>query len=123
MIAGDTNAWIHFLSGKTNRFSKLMEQSLKDHLLVLPVPVLHELICYPELNDFDRKYLLELPKVSAMDQTWISASEMRKVLFQKKKKARAMDSLIAQICIERNLSLISDDYDMEAFVQFGLKLF
>jgi predicted nucleic acid-binding protein len=84
--------------------------------------VLHELICYPELNDFDRKYLLELPRLPTTDQTWISASKMRKNLLQRKKKARVVDSLIAQICIENSLKLISDDRDMKAYVHFGLKL-
>jgi predicted nucleic acid-binding protein len=68
------------------------------------------------------RLMTQLPRLITNEETWIRAGEMRRKLVEKKSKARGMDCLIAQNCIDHDVSLITLDYDFCHFTAFGLTL-
>jgi hypothetical protein len=122
MIAADTSAWIDYSKGAENGPSQLLESALSDGALVMPMPVLFEILSGPGLTSEARALILELPKLDCLPKFWERAGDLRRKLLKKGLKARSMDCLIAQSCIDHRISLIAADSDYRHFVKDGLKL-
>ncbi|MEK7381699.1 MAG: PIN domain-containing protein [Elusimicrobiota bacterium] len=122
MIAADTSAWLDYSKGVESGPSRRLEQSLSEGTLVLPLPVLFEVLSGPGLTQDAEKFIRELPRLAAKPGYWERAGELRRVLLKKGLKARAMDCLIAQNCIDHDVALIAADLDYRHFAKMGLKL-
>ena len=122
MIAADTSAWIDFARGTASRSCLALERALQDGALVMPSPVLFEVLSGPGLTEEAKRPLLRLPRLEAGGEYWERAASMRRKLLAKGLKARAMDCLIAQACLEHGVGLIAADEDFRHFVAFGLRL-
>lgn len=122
MIAADTSAWLDYSKGLESEKSQLLETALSDGTLVMPMPVLFEILSGPGLTQEARTLFLELPKLDALPGYWERAGDLRRSLLRKGLKARSMDCLIAQNCIDHSVSLIAADSDYRHFVKDGLKL-
>ena len=53
---------------------------------------------------------------------WERAGTLRSRLLAKGRKARLADSLIAQSCLDHDVTLVATDADFKHFVRDGLKL-
>lgn len=117
MITADTSTWVAFLNGTMGDDVLLLKKSLQDHqLLLLPV-VLTELLSDPKLPPDIAASLNDLPLVDLEPGFWHRAATLRAKVLAKRRRARLADSLIAQLCLDANIPLITRDRDFRAFAQ------
>lgn len=122
MIASDTSAWIEYFAGERSRTAQLLEGSLRDGNQVMLPPVLFELLSGPGISASVAELIRQLPRLGLTPGFWERAAEIRRVLLDAKLKARAMDCLVAQVCIDHNVPLMVADKDFRHFVRFGLQI-
>ena len=122
MIAADSSAWLDYSRGLDSTHALRLEKCLADGTLVLPVPVLFELLSGPRLTPEAEALIRRLPKLDTLPGFWERAGELRRFLLAGKLKARAMDCLTAQNCIDHDVALIAADGDFRHFSARGLKL-
>lgn len=122
MIAADTSAWIDYAKGVPSVGARHLEGGLSEGNLVMPLPVLFEVLSGPGITADASALITRLPRLEILEGYWERAAELRKFLLKKGLKARAMDSLIAQTCLDHNVPLIAVDQDYRHFVKRGLKL-
>lgn len=115
MIAADTSTWISFFEGEQGDDVLALAGALKSRQVVMPPPVLTELLSDPELSASVAQTLLELPLVALKDGFWHRAGRLRAKVLARKWKARLGDALIAQCCIDADIALITRDGDFKAF--------
>lgn len=124
MIAVDTSVLIDYFKGNANPQTEKVDEALSFHALVLPPVVLAELFSAPNLSGELINYLLELPLLEPQAGYWKRAGQTRAKLISKKLKARLADTLIAQVCIDSKVPLITSDQDFRHFhAHCGLKIF
>ncbi|HEY2860188.1 MAG TPA: PIN domain-containing protein [Terracidiphilus sp.] len=117
MIAADTSAWISFFEGDEGEDVVALAKALKARQVVMPPPVLTELLSDPKLSPSVAQTLLELPLVPLTDGFWFRAGKLRAKALARKRKARLGDALIAQCCIDADVALITCDRDFKAFAE------
>jgi predicted nucleic acid-binding protein len=117
MIAADSSTWVAFLSGASGDDILLLQKALQDRqLLMLPV-VLTELLSDPSLSSEAAAILLDLPLVTVEPGFWQRAGMLRAEVLAKRRRARLGDSLIAQLCLDASIPLITRDRDFRSFAQ------
>ncbi len=117
MIAADTSTWIAFFEGEQGEDARLLDKALEDRqVLMIPV-VLTELLSDPGLSGDVAKTLAEIPMIEIEPGYWQRAGALRAKVLSKQRKARLGDALIAQTCIDRNVSLLTRDKDFRAFAE------
>lgn len=119
MIAADTSSWIAYLSGEAGEDVRVLDNALAEGQVCLPVPVLTELLSNPRLAEDVVQDLLELPLVEPTPGFWVRAGRLRAGVLKKGRRARLGDALIAQLCIDQGVKLISRDRDFRAFAEAG----
>ena len=122
MITADTSAWIDYSKGLESRCSQHLEECLSDGTLVMSPPVLFEVLSGPGLIPEAERLICQLPRLELRPGFWERAGQMRRTLLKKGLKARSMDCLIAQSCIDDEVALIATDQDYRHFSKFGLKI-
>lgn len=122
MIAADTSALLDFVKGNASRAASLLEKYLGEGSVVLPEPVLFEILSGPRMTEEAEETILVIPRLVVLPGYWERAGAMRRKLLKKKTRARAMDCLVAQICIDHRVPLITGDQDFRRFDSFGLQL-
>lgn len=122
MIAADTSTWISFFGGQQGEDVTALTRALETRQVVMPPPVLTELLSDPALSPPVAKTLLELPLVPLKDGFWHRAGRLRAKALARKRNARLGDALIAQCCLDADISLITRDRDFKAF-SHALNLF
>ena len=122
MITADTSAWIDYSRGLESRSSNQLEECLSDGTLVMSPPVLFEILSGPGLTPEAERLICQLPRLEVSTGLWERAGQMRRALLKKGLKARSMDCLIAQNCIDDEVALIAADQDYRHFSKFGLKI-
>lgn len=123
MIALDTSSLVAYLSGQNGPDVEAVELALQHKQGVLPSVVFSELLSDPKLPDTVVYLLKSLPLLEVMDGFWERAGFLRAKLIAKKRKARLADTLIAQICLDHDVTLITRDADFRHFARLGrLKL-
>jgi predicted nucleic acid-binding protein len=115
MIAADTSTWISFFEGSQAEDVFALVNALRARQVVMPPPVLTELLSDPEISASVSQTLLELPMVALKDGFWQRAGKLRAKVIARKRKARLGDALIAQCCIDAGIALITRDGDFKAF--------
>lgn len=121
MIAADTSTWISFFEGEQGDDVLALARALESRQVVMPPPVLTELLSDPELSASVARTLLELPLVALKDGFWHRAGRLRAKVLAGNRKARLGDALIAQCCMDADIALITGDGDFKAFSS-GLNL-
>ena len=117
MITADTSTWVAFLDGALGDDVLLLKQALQGHqLLMLPV-VLTELLSDPSLPPSLAASFTDLPLVEIESGFWQRAGALRAKVLAKGRRVRLADSLIAQLCLDAGLSLITRDRDFHSFTE------
>jgi predicted nucleic acid-binding protein len=115
MIAADTSTWVAYLGGLSGDDVLLLKKALQDRqLLMLPV-VLTELLSDPKLPSAIAASLMDLPLMELEPGFWQRAGALRAKVLSKNRRARLGDALIAQLCLDNGVSLITRDRDFRAF--------
>jgi predicted nucleic acid-binding protein len=123
LIATDASSLIAYFDGEIAPDTDAIAVAFETRELVLPPPVLVELIgrsataaAFDEISNG----AAQLPISQGF---WLRARQNRGLILSKGLKARALDSLIAQCCIDADVPLIARDTDFRHFANWcGLKL-
>jgi predicted nucleic acid-binding protein len=123
VIAVDTSSWIAYLAGDDGEDATLVDQALRDELAVMPPAVLCELLSDPRLSTHLKEHFMRFPLLETGSGYWTRTSLLRANVLKRKHRARLADSLIAQSCIDHDVTLITRDSDFRWFARYGkLKL-
>jgi predicted nucleic acid-binding protein len=123
MIAADTSTWVAFLEGGVGQDVSLLDRALLNGQVLMVPAVLTELLSDPQLPPNLNARLCQIPMVEIEAGYWQRAGALRAKALKKRRKARLGDALIAQSCIDRNISLITRDRDFRVFAEAtGLNL-
>lgn len=123
MIATDSSSFIAYLEGEEARDTHHVIAAMDNDTLMLPPPVLTEILSDPFLSKETVHAIKHLPVLTIFPDFWSRAGLLRAQLLAKKLKARLADTLIAQSCIDHQIPLITRDSDFRHYVKYGLVLF
>ncbi len=122
MIAADTSTWIAYLGGVGGEDTQLLDKALEESQVVMVPVVLTELLSDPKLPSAVVETLSEVPMIEPEAGYWQRAGALRAKVLAKHRKARLGDALIAQSCLDQDISLITRDRDFQIFADAaGLK--
>lgn len=122
MIAGDTSTWIALLQGQAGVDVEQLRRALQEGGIQMVPAVLCELVSDPKLPASIAAALARLPQAELSSGYWEKAGQLRAGLIARGRKARLGDALIAQHCLDHDITLLSRDRDFLAFVATaGLK--
>jgi predicted nucleic acid-binding protein len=123
LIAADASSLIAFFEGEIAKDTDAIAAAFDSLELVLPPPVLLELIGKPSGSSAYDEIADKATLLPLGEGYWQRARVSRGLLLSKGLKARAVDSLIAQCCIDADVPLIARDTDFRHFARWcGLKL-
>ncbi len=123
MIAVDTSVFILYLQKQQGNDIEVLRRNLSMGEALFSPVVLTELLSAPGLEADEKELILSLPTLDIEYGYWQRAGETRQKVLQKKLKAKLGDALIAQSCIDHDLSLLTRDPDFLHFSNHcGLKL-
>jgi predicted nucleic acid-binding protein len=117
MITADTSSWVAFLDGASGDDVLLLNKALQAHQLSMLPVVLTELLSDPDLPPAVAASFTDLPLIEIDSGFWQRAGALRAKVLAKRRRARLADSLIAQLCLDANLSLITRDRDFRPFAE------
>src|ERR1035438_7598893 len=115
MIAADTSTWIAFLEGSAGEDVRLLDRALEDRQVVMVPVVLTELLSDPKLPSTVAETLTDVPRIEINSGYWQRAGLLRAKVLTNRRKARLGDALIAQTCIDADISLLTRDRDFRTF--------
>jgi predicted nucleic acid-binding protein len=108
MIAADTSTWIAFFEDCAGDDVQLLDRALKDRQVLMVPVVLTELLSDPKLPSTVAETLSEVPLIELEPGYWQRAGVLRAKVLAKRRKARLGDALIAQNCIDADISLLPE---------------
>jgi len=117
MITADTSTWVAFLNGALGDDVLLLKKALQGHQLSMLPVVLTELLSDPSLPPPVAASFSDLPLIEIESGFWQRAGTLRAKVLAKRRRARLADSLIAQLCLDADLSLITRDRDFRSFAE------
>jgi predicted nucleic acid-binding protein len=123
MIAVDTSSWIAYLQGEEGPDTAVLDDALERALAVLPPVVLSEILSDPELEESTRDLFRRLPLLEPSPGYWERVGSLRAKVLARNRRARLADALIAQSCLDHEISLLTRDGDFRDFAEVsGLRL-
>jgi predicted nucleic acid-binding protein len=122
VIAIDTSSLRRFLAGETGADVDDVRAAIAQGRAVLPPVVLCEALSDHSLPAAVVEDISNLPMLEVREGFWHRAGLLRARLIKAGHKSKLADVLIAQTCIDHQLSLITHDRDFRHFVRHGLKL-
>lgn len=114
MIAVGTSTWIAYLGGDGGEDVELLDRALRDRQVLMAPAVLTEVLSDQGLPAEVKHTLLELPLMEVQAGYWQRAGSLRAKVLAKGRKARLGDALIAQICLDHAIPLLTRDRDFRA---------
>ena len=102
---------VAFFQGQNGEDSESLGSALQTKQLVLPSVVVTEILSAPRLAPEFEELILGLPRLEFLPDTWVRAAYLRRRLIERKLRAYVADALIAQLCIDHQVALISRDKD------------
>ena len=106
---------VAFLEGESGDDVELIQFALDHQQLVLPPPVLTELLSDSGLPRHVRTLLAGLPILELEPGFWERAGVLRASVLKKRRKARVADALIAQSCVDQATPLVTRDNNFRRF--------
>jgi predicted nucleic acid-binding protein len=123
MIAVDTSSMIAYLEGASGKDVQLLDQALEAKQIVLPPVVLSELLGDAKLPKEIVSLFKTLPILEISEGYWERVGVSRSQVLAKGFKARLVDTLITQSCLDHKLGLLTRDLDFKTFSKIcGLML-
>ena len=123
MLAVDSSTFIAYIDGLAGTDVEALDRALASSQVVLPPVVIAEVLSQPGFPEDHRKRLLAMPVLEPDPGFWTRAAASRSALITRRLRARLADVLIAQSCIDHDVTLITRDRDFRHFAKHcGLKL-
>jgi len=123
MIAADTSSIVAFLQGEKTKDVENILRAIDGEKLFIPPMVIAELLSSVSLKENEQRIILSLPQMTIKTGFWKRTGEARARILVNGKKARLADSMIAVMCLDHNVPLITRDKDYRHFEQeFGLRI-
>jgi predicted nucleic acid-binding protein len=119
VIAADTSSLIAFFDGQAGPDVTAIGDALQAWQLVLPPVVLTEMLSDPRASVALASHLAQVPLLELGPAFWRRAGELRSKVLARGHKSRVADALIAQICIDHGVPLITRDRDFRHYVRVG----
>jgi predicted nucleic acid-binding protein len=117
MIAADTSTWVAYLEGSTGKDARLLDRALADRQVLMVPAVLAELLSDPKIPSEVSATLIDVPLIPTASGFWQRTGFLRAKVLAKRRKARLGDALIAQCCIDQDISLVTRDRDFRKFAK------
>ncbi len=117
MLAVDSSSLIAYLAGEAGADVEAVDMALQSKQVMLPPVVLCELLSDPELPERVSRALKAMPVLALSEGFWERAGLLRAQIIALRRKARLSDALIAQICLDHDLPLITRDRDFRIFAR------
>src|SRR2546430_143201 len=109
MIAVDTSSFVAYLEGDSGKDVDEVDRALEMKQMVFPPVVLTEILSDPKLDQNVISLILQVPTLPILDGYWGRAGKARSKILGRGNKARIADALIAQVCIDNKLPLLTRD--------------
>jgi predicted nucleic acid-binding protein len=123
LISADSSSLIAYLQGEIASDTDAIADALQAVELVLAPAVLVELIGKSDMVAAYDAIAVNAALLPLTEGYWLRAREARRLILSKGLRARALDALIAQCCIDADVPLIARDDDFRHFARWcGLKL-
>ncbi|MBV9496428.1 MAG: type II toxin-antitoxin system VapC family toxin [Acidobacteria bacterium] len=122
MLALDTNSLRRALARIQEPDALLAFAALRSGEAVLPPVVVAECFSDPSSRPEFLARIMMTPMLPRHDDYWQRAGELRAFILRQGLKALLPDTLIAQSCIDHDVTLITYDRDFRHFQRAGLKL-
>ena len=123
IVAADTSAFVRYLAGDQGPTSTAIFEALEREELRLPAPVVTELLSHPVHGPVRHPFVSGAAILDIVPGFWMRAGETRRVILARNLRARTLDALIAQCCIDADIPIIAHDPDFRHFAAWcGLKL-
>jgi predicted nucleic acid-binding protein len=119
VIALDSSAIIAFLQGDDTAAAAAAGMVLGERQACLPPAVLTEVLSDPKLPKRVADLIAALPVLEVSDGYWRRAGALRSQVLAAGHRARLADTLIAQSCLDHDVSLVSSDRDFRHFAKAG----
>ncbi|MCC6219858.1 MAG: PIN domain-containing protein [Deltaproteobacteria bacterium] len=119
MVAIDTSSLVAYLANQRGEDVELVDLAFEQKNAVFPPVVLTELLSDSNLSREVRELFLSIPVLETSNGFWSRAGLLRASILAKGFKARLADALIAQSCIDHNVTLITRDRDFRHFAKIG----
>jgi predicted nucleic acid-binding protein len=122
LIAIDTNIVHALFSGEESSTIDRVRAAFQAGRVVLPPPVLAESLSDPYVAPEKVERIRRIPLLDLHEGFWARAGLLRAAVKSLGYKAYLADCLIAQVCIDSDIPLVTYDRDFTRFVRAGLKL-
>ena len=122
MIALDTSSLVHYLAGSAGKDVDAVDQALAHSQACLPPIVLSEVLSDPKLPQRLERALLQIPVLTLKAGYWERAGRLRAVAIRGGRKAKLADTLIAQVCLDHEVPIVTRDSDFRHFEAAGLRV-
>ena len=96
-----------------------VDAALADGAVLMAPPVLAELLTDEALTPEVEGELLMIPLIELLPGFWLRAGKLRSALRRRGYKAKLVDTMIAQCCIDHDIPLLTRDRDFRAFAKYG----
>ncbi len=101
----------------------MVREALQSQTLWLPPPVVTEISSAPTKSALLDMLLAHAPMLGLAEGFWERAGANRRLILLKGFKAKLVDTLVAQCCIDAGVPLIARDGNFRHFAQWcGLRL-
>ena len=114
-LAIDSSSLIAYLGGRDRADTRLVHQALERGEAVLPPVVVSEVLSQPGLPQVVADLLQTIATLELTEGYWQRAGATRALVAAKGRRARLADTLIAQVCLDHDVSLVTNDKDFRAF--------
>jgi predicted nucleic acid-binding protein len=123
LIAADTSSLIAYFSGASGADVEQVNTALAAGQLRISPIVLTELLSDAQSAKVLEPIVVDWQRLELAEGYWVRAAHTRAHLMKLKVRVKLPDTLIAQSCIDHDVSLITRDEDFRHFAKHcGLKL-
>ena len=95
----------------------LVDRALADGQAVMPGPVLSELLSDPKIDSRVVDSIGQVPLLEPTSGFWERAGRLRASVLAGKRRAQLTDAMIAQLCLDHRVHLITRDRDFRVFAE------
>ena len=123
MMAVDISSLAAYFLGEEGLDVETLDHALDNGGVFLPCVCLSELISSPRLPEHPYSILHAMPVLYPTGQDfWHRVGDCRRHLMQQGKKGRLADTMIAVLCMDYRIPLLTRDRDFRHFLDLGLVL-
>ncbi len=123
MTCADTSSLVAYIQGEQGPDVELVDRALADYSLLLAPVSVTELLSGPLVTPSLEIFILGIQRLEIKAGYWERAGKLRASLMRHGYRPKIADTLIAQICLDHGVPLVTRDRDFVSFQKFaGLRV-